>query len=59
MKPKAIEHPDFGRLVWDEQFERYSVTVGEGDEAFLKSGLTSQIANVSKPCCKRLLHFGV
>ena len=34
MKPKAIEHPDFGKLVWDDQFERYSITVGEGNEAF-------------------------
>ena len=29
-----MEHPDFGKLVWDEQFERYSITVGERDEAF-------------------------
>jgi hypothetical protein len=34
MKAKAINHPDFGKLVWDDQFERYSVTVGEGEEAF-------------------------
>lgn len=34
MKPEAIGHPDFGKLVWDEQFERYKVTIGKGRKAF-------------------------
>ena len=34
MKPEAIEHPDFGKLEWDDQFERYSVTIGDGHDAF-------------------------
>ena len=34
MKPETIEHPDLGKLEWDEQFERYKVTVGEGRDAF-------------------------
>ena len=33
MKRDSVEHSDFGKLEWDEPFERYSITVGEGSEA--------------------------
>ena len=34
MKPEAIEHPDFGKVEWDERFKCYSTTIGEGHGAF-------------------------
>ena len=33
-KPKPIDHPGFGVLHWDDDFDRYSFRAGEGDEAF-------------------------
>ena len=34
MEKNSIEHPDFGTLVWNEDFERYATSVGHGPDAF-------------------------
>lgn len=34
MKPESVDHADFGTLEWDDDFERYSVTIGDGHDAF-------------------------